>query len=69
MLRHCFHTLDAWRGRWIIHVQGDRPGHEGVEGALGEAAAVDLSFGPETFSKENLDRLPQVPEKSFVFFD
>ena len=34
-----------------------------------EAAAVDLSFGPETFRKENLDRLPQVPEKSFVFFD
>ncbi|MBG30752.1 MAG: hypothetical protein CMI31_12235 [Opitutae bacterium] len=34
-----------------------------------EAAAVDLSLGPEIFRKENLDRLPDVPEKSFVFFD
>ena len=34
-----------------------------------EAAAVDLSLGPEIFGKENLDRLPEVPEKSFVFFD
>ncbi|MFP6899508.1 MAG: outer membrane lipoprotein-sorting protein [Opitutales bacterium] len=34
-----------------------------------EAAAVNLSLGPDTFRKENLARSPQIPKEEFIFFD